>query len=435
MISKELLKEIIIENKKFILDLPIIISRKKNILPPENLNKAVILYGVRRSGKSFMLFEIFKNHLDSSLYIDFEDERLSDIKITDMESVRSAFFELNPELLKNKKNVYFLFDEIQNVDNWEKFVRRIAEKENINVFCAGSSSDITPKKIHTALRGRSWNIEISPFSFKEFLELKLFGKDMNLNDMFYGDNKIIIKNYFDEYLNFGGFPEIILANSEFEKKKLLKEYLDAMFFKDLVERYNIKNIRLIEALKDKLFSSFSTKLSLTSIYKQYKDNFPFSKDSLYSYYNYFLESMLVFEVGKFTESVYKRLRNSAKIYLPDTGLCRRLSSPDFGRMLENLTFIELKKAYEEIFYYDGKRKCDFIASKGGNFLALQVSWELNEINKERELEGLVEAAGLFNLKEGIIITYDMEDSLIYHNLKINVVPFWKWSINSRRLIL
>lgn len=151
MVSKELLKDIIIENKKLILDLPIIISRKKNIFPPENLNKAVILYGVRRSGKSFMLFEIFKNHLDSSLYIDFEDERLSDIKITDMESVRSAFFELNPELLKNKKNVYFLFDKIQNVDNWEKFVRRIAEKENINVFCAGSSSDITPKKIHTAL--------------------------------------------------------------------------------------------------------------------------------------------------------------------------------------------------------------------------------------------------------------------------------------------
>ena len=430
MPSKELLKEIITENKKFIIDLPDIISRRNIPLPPDNINKAVILYGVRRSGKSFILYDIFKKHPDSSLYIDFEDERLSDIKTEDMESVRSAFFELNPHLINDKNNVYFLFDEIQNIANWEKFVRRMAEKENIHIFCAGSSSKITPYKINTSLRGRSWSVETFPFSFKELLELKLggYGRNIKTPDIFYGDNKIVIKKYLSEYLQYGGFPEIILAGSEFEKTKLLREYLDAMFFKDLIERFDVKNIKLIDALKNKLFSSFSTKLSLASVYRQYKDNFPFSKDSLYSYYNYFLDSMLIYETRKFTESVYKRTRNPAKIYLADNGLCKRTTSPDFGRLLENLTFIELKKNYDEIFYFEGKRECDFIVSKSAAFSVFQVCYELNDSNRDRELEGLVEAAESLGLKEGIVITYDVEDHFVYNGININVTPFWKWAL-------
>ena len=141
-----------------------------------------------------------------------------------------------------------------------------------------------------------------------------------------------------------------------------------MFFRDLVERYGITNIPLLDSLTDKLFSSFSLKFSSTSFYKQYKGRFPFSKDLLFRYYKYFLQSMLVFEVRKFAESTYKRMRNPAKVYLVDTGLCRRTTSADAGRVLENIVFLELRRSGYEVFYFEEKRECDFIARTGDNSL-------------------------------------------------------------------
>lgn len=424
MINKELIKEIIIENENFIMQqIKNVYDRESVLLPSLDVKKACLFYGVRRSGKSFLLFYIFKQNPKKSIYIDFEDERLTNLNSLDLEKIREAFFELKPELL-NEKDIFFLFDEIQNIKQWEKFVRRLVEKEQINVFCAGSSSKITPNSIHTALRGRVWSVEVVPFSFREFLKTR--GFDLSDKKLFYDDNKIIIKNSFDEYLKFGGFPEVIFSKSEFEKKKILKEYLHAMFFRDLVERYEVKNITLLEALWDKLFSSFSTKFSLTSFYKQFKDKFPFSKDSLFSYYKYFIDSMLLYEVRTFSESTYKRLRNPAKIYLIDVGLAKKTTSLDLGKLLENVVFIELKRRGNEIFYFDEKAECDFVVKMEDKFDIFQVTWELNKENETREIFGLIQAAKNLNLKEATIITYDHEEIRKVENITINIIPAWKW---------
>jgi len=202
-----------------------------------------------------------------------------------------------------------------------------------------------------------------------------------------------------------------------------------MYFRDLVERYNITNIHLLENLTDKIFSSFSMKFSLTSFYKQYKDKFPFSKDLLFRYYKHFLQSMLVFEVRKFAESTYKRMRNPAKVYLIDTGLCRRITSADAGRSLENIIGLELKRRGHEIFYFEDKRECDFIVkTENGELSPIQATFELNEANEEREIGGLIDACKHLGTDEGTILTYDEEKDLTQDGISIKIMPVWKWCV-------
>jgi predicted AAA+ superfamily ATPase len=423
MINKNTLKEIIVANEEFILKHVKRIVHRKGIHVPETLNKAVVLYGVRRSGKTFILFDLFKKYRDRSLYIDFEDERLTGFQAKDFERLKESMLELKPQLIG--KGLVFLLDEVQNIDGWEKFCRRAVERENIKIFVSGSSSKMMPFEIHTELRGRSWSMEILPFSFEEYLHSK--GVDVADESILYGPKKALVKRHFYEYLRWGGFPEVSVLESELEKTKLLKEYMSAMFFRDLVERYGITNIPLLESLTDKLFSSFSLKFSMTAFYKQHKDKFPFSKDLLFRYYKYFLQSMLVFEVRKFAESAYVRMRNPAKLYLVDTGLCRRVTSADSGRLLENAVYLELRRRGYEVFYFEGKRECDFIAKTGEEILLpVQVSFDLNEGNREREIGGLAEACRELGLSQGTIITYDEEDELTADGVDVKIVPVWKW---------
>jgi len=148
---------------------------------------------------------------------------------------------------------------------------------------------------------------------------------------------------------------------------------------------------------------------------------------LFRYYRHFLQSMLVFEVRKLTESTYKRMRNPAKVYLVDTGLCRRTTSADAGRVLENIVFLELKRRSYEVFYFEEKRECGFIAKTEDNrLLPMQVCFELNEENKEREVSGLTKACRWLSIREGRILTSDDEKDFIVDGIKITVLPVWKW---------
>jgi len=423
MVNKTVLKEIILSNENFIVNKIQNLINRNDINFPSGIKKVIVFYGVRRSGKTFILYDIFKKNNDVSLYIDFEDERLVNFEIEDFEILKQIFFELKPHLVE--KDCIFLFDEIQNVAGWEKFCRRIVEKEGIMVFVTGSSSKMMPFEIHTELRGRVWSSEVMPFSFTEYLKTKHIDPVDNTN--YYTKKKAILKNFFKEYCTWGGFPEVVIAHNDFERSKILKEYLNAMFFRDLTERYNIKNLTLLEALSDKLFSSFSTKMSLSSFYKQYKDKFPFSKDMLFKYYKYFLNSMLVFEVRKLVESSYKRLRNPAKIYLIDIGLARKTTSSDVGRILENLVFLYYKRKGYEIYYFHGTNECDFIIKKdNGSFLPIQVCYDLTEQNMPRELTGLIEASKSVKSNEGLIITYDDEREMIVDGIHISIIPAWKF---------
>ena len=422
MISRGALKEIILSNKAFILDSVLRIVRRPeaDVVTP---GKTVILYGIRRSGKTFILYDIFRRNAESALYLDFEDDRLTGFTAEDFPTAQEVFREIRPNPADGQ--VVYLFDEIQHVEGWERFCRRITERENAAVYVTGSSSKLMPLEVDTAIRGRAWSVAVYPFSFREYLEAR--GLDPASPETLYGKAMGEAKRLFSEYAQWGGFPEAALAAGPLDRTKLLKEYLRAMFFRDLVERYNMTNIALFDALADKLFSSFSTRLSLTAFYKQYKDLFPFSKDLLFQYFRNFEDSLLVFAVRKFSESSYARSRNPMKLYLADTGLCRRVTSQDAGRTLENVVFLELLRRGYSIHYFAEDRECDFVVkdSQGGVF-PVQVSFELTDENRPRETDGLLAACRRVGAAEGLILTDGQEWDETVDGIGIHVRPAWRW---------
>ncbi len=415
------MKQVIIENRNFISKIPGEFIERECFRLPEQVKKVIIFHGVRRSGKTYLLYHLMSENPANSLYIDFEDERLEGFSPDDFETLREAFYELFPGLIQEK--VYFLFDEIQEVQGWEKFCRRMVEKTRAEVFTAGSSSKIYPENIGKTLRGRAWSIEVFPFSFREYAAYKGFKADELL---LASEERFRIVEYFNQYLKWGGFPEVIAAQSEFEKQKIINEYLEAIFFKDLVERYEISNIPLLTTLKNKIFSTFATKFSLTAFYNKTKGSFPFSRDLLYRYYQHLLDSKTVFAARKFSESEYKKARNPAKVYIIDSSLSHRVVHDDSARLLENTVFIELLRRNYKPHYFSNAYECDFAAVREDKTDLFQVTYQLEEGNREREISGITQAAKHIGTDIGYILTYNEEDEFVSEDINIKVIPTWKW---------
>jgi predicted AAA+ superfamily ATPase len=406
-INKDVLKQVIVENRDFISKIPGQFVDRECFRLPEKIKKVVVLYGVRRSGKTYLLYRLMKENMDNSLYIDFEDERLEGFSIQDFENLREAFYELFPGLIQKK--VYFLFDEVQVIDGWEKFCRRLAEKSRAEVIAAGSSSKIYPENISTQLRGRAWTIEVLPFSFKEFVSFK----GMVLDEvMLASEERFRVIRYFNEYLKWGGFPEVAAAQSDFEKQKVAREYLDAIFFKDLVEKFEISNLLLLKSLRNKIFSTFSTKFSLTSFYNKLKGSFPFSRDLLFRYYQHLLDSKTVFETRIFSDSQYQRTRNPAKVYIIDPAFSQKVFHDDSARVLENIVFIELLRRGCEVHYFSNSNECDFVSVKNDKPEVIRVTYRMENGNREREVNGVAAAAKRIHAKEGYILTFNEADEYV-----------------------
>jgi hypothetical protein len=381
---------------------------------------------VRRSGKTFLLYEALKRLPDQGLYLDFEDDRLDGFAVADFALLKTAFLELYPQ--KAGAEILFLLDEVQRIPGWERFARRAVEREGDRVAVAGSSSAISPAGIHTSLRGRAWSQEVLPFSFREALSAR--GIPAGKQPLF-GKKQVPIRVAFREYLSWGGFPEVVLASTDEDRRKLLKEYYGAMFFRDLVERYTITNAPLLERLSGTLFSSCSRKVSLSALLRQWKQLFPFSKDLLYRYYSHVLDSTLIYETRTFSPSVHARQRNPAKVYLVDTGLARRITSSDLGHLLENAVFLELKRRGYEMSYFEGEREADFLARRDGeDMLPVQVTWELTHSNRDREIEGVLEACRVLGLREGLMLTDDQEEDIEQGGVRISVRAAWRWMLET-----
>lgn len=423
MIYSTTLKETILSNQDFVLNQVPRIFPRENIVLPRELNKVIVFHGVRRSGKTFLLFDLFRKHAGQSLYLDFEDDRLEGFQLEHFDLIKKVFGELNPDLPAGEK--YFFFDEVQRIPGWERYCRRAVEREGLKIALSGSSSQVLPEEIHTALRGRSWGVEVLPFSFREFCQSR--DRGAVLTRPLFGDRLVQAKLLFLDYLKWGGFPEVCLAGSQIEKTKLLKDYYQAMFFRDLVERRQISNIPLLESLFDRLFSAFGLKFSLHAYYKQYRERIPFSKDLLYQYYRFMLDSLLIYEVRLWAESSYRRSRNPPKIYLVDPGLARRVTSEDLGRLLENVVYIEFRRQGREVYYFSENHECDFIVKNENNeFRAFQVCLELHPENQDRETKGLVEACRFLGQKEGTLLTLGNEGEISQEGVLIRIVSVLEW---------
>ena len=409
-------------------ELPEFIERNIEYPLVTPIKRTIVIIGPRRSGKTYSMFQAIKKIMDSGtnkrcvLYVNFEDSRLSSASIDDLNNMLEVFFEIYPE---NKQRKTWLFlDEIQLIEKWESFVRRLLDHENVQVFVTGSSSKMMSKEIATSLRGRSLTYRIFPFSFKEFLA----ANKVNIGKYLSSVERIKIINGLREYMEYGGYPESVIYKQE--RERILREIIDVTIYRDVVERHNVKNLKVLRIFFVALFNS-----EMFSVHKFFNflksQGMKISKNTLYTYFEYLRDSLIVYPLRKFAYS-YKNVEGSiSKIYFVDNGLLHSQGIKDQGRLMENLVFSDLQKKWEEnLFYYrspDGK-EVDYVLKEGRKIEQLiQVCYDIeNYVTKEREIKGLFKASRELKCNNLLVITWDYEAEETIDNQKIFYQPLWKW---------
>ncbi|HIH31908.1 TPA: ATP-binding protein [Candidatus Woesearchaeota archaeon] len=390
---------------------------------PLDSRKIITISGVRRSGKTYLMYQLIKTlrekiPKENIIYINFEDERL-DLKKENLQEIYDAYYELYPE----GKLQYLFFDEIQNVENWEQFIRRSYDTITRNIFITGSSSKLLSKEIATSIRGRAINYEVYPFSFKEYLKFK----NVDTIDLYSLKKKALLRKEFGNYLVNGGFPETIDMRDEV-RRKTLQSYIEVMIYRDIISRYKITNTVAIRLIIKKLLNNIGKKFSVNKQYTELKSQgIKISKDSLYEYMNYLEDCYILFFVQKLDKSVLKQSISEKKAYSVDTGIVTLMTfdvQQIKAQLLENVVFLELKRQGKDVMYSQDKNECDFVINK--DKLAIQVCLELNSENINRETNGIREAKKRWKLKKTIILTYDTEKEIIQGKTRIKVLPVWKW---------
>ena len=412
--DKDRIKEILFDQKEVFDNKKDLITRDINLDGYIASKQVIVITGVRRCGKSSLLF-LIKQKMGLAegdyCYFNFDDERIvAELDILDkLLSIHREIYGKNPILF---------FDEIQNANNWEKFINRVYEQD-IKVFVTGSNAKLLSSEIATSLTGRNLNIELLPFSFKEILLLKEINYDLNkLNST----SKSQVVGAFDQYMKQGGFPLVVKENN----LDLLNQYFQDILYRDIVARYRLSQVDELRQMAIYFFANASKLYSYATLQKISGIK---SLSTIKDYLGFYTQSYLFFYLAKFDFSIKKQMMNSRKAFSIDPGLINRIGfnfSENKGRVLENIVFIELKRRKYEFFYYSGKNECDFVIMQGTQLKqAIQVSYLINLENIEREVNGLLEVKEKFAITDLQLLVYDDDLQLNIVN-EIQICTVWKW---------
>jgi len=424
---KEVIKDIIINFQTNNLKK----SYQRQLDLPINTGIIVTVIGVRRSGKTFLLYQTIKKLLENNIpknhiiYINFEDERLN-LQQSDLDLILQAYMELFPQ--NNLEECYFFFDEIQNVVGWEKFARRVFENISTHIYITGSNSKLLSTEIATELRGRTISYTLYPLSFQEFLSFH------DVNNSYYGTkqkNEILL--LFDKFLHYGGFPEIYNLDNNLKIKKL-QDYFNSIIYKDLIERYNISNPVILKYFIKKILEQVTKPISINKIYNDIKSiGYKVGNNVLYDFLDYIQATFTAITINKFDFSEIKQIKSEKKAYSIDNGILTALDysfSENKGKLLENLIALETLKQNKEITYFKKNVECDFIIKEKNKYLPVQVSYTIkNADTKQREINGLLAACELLKTKNGIIVTYEEEANEMINDINVSIIPAYKFILD------
>jgi len=415
---KELLKKIIIENQEFI--------RKVEVQPRQlHLEKAanLVFVGPRRAGKTFAMFHLIKNMFTAGvpptvvLYINFEDERLLEMTSRDLDLILDAWRELFEQ-----KPVIFL-DEIQVIDGWEKFARRLADNK-YRVFITGSNASMLSSEIATTLGGRFMIQEIFPLTFAEYLQMKNITPESNWQ---YSEQRFEIKKQFQDYFYFGGFPEIVQFNN---KRLWLNNLYQKIFFGDLIARYNIRNDFAMRLMVKKLAESIHDEISFNRIRHIIQSTgVKIGTATIIDYAHYLSETWLIFDIKNYYAKITER-ESSGKYYFIDNGILALFLMNPETILLENSIACHLRRRYgKEIFFAKRNTEVDFYIPSAN--LLIQVAYQIDtEATIQREINALVKAATELKANNLLIITLDDEKTIESNGYNIAIIPVWKWLLEN-----
>ena len=353
-----------------------------------------VITGIRRCGKSTLMKQIIGRYYRKAAFFNFEDSRIFGFEVHDFQKL--------DEVIPKESDAYF-FDEIQNVDSWEIYIRQLHDR-GAKVYITGSNASLLSKELGTRLTGRHLRHEMFPFSFTEFL---LFTKQ-----------KISIASC-EHYLTAGGFPEYLIAKNPEVLQNLLKDIV----MRDIAIRHNIRNTKALMDITLFLLSNIGKECSYNSL----KKNFGIGSASTTSDYLSWLEdAYLFFFLPRFSWSAKNTAVNPRKVYAIDNGLVNANSlsfTDDKGRLLENAVYLFLRQQNYDLYYYREDKECDFVVIENRKCtMLIQVCWEINGDNKARETDGLLDAMLFFKKAEGTIITFNQRDTLRVNSKTIYLIP-------------
>lgn len=429
MMDKEELVEILSSWNFWKKDQEVGVYREKYLQRMEKLvqtDQIVAMIGVRRSGKSTLMKQFIKKQIGagknatSFLYINFEEPKFADC--LSLEFLQKSY-EAYKEIVSPEEKPYLILDEVQKVPQWERFARGLHEKKEARIIVSGSTSKLLSHDFGNVLTGRWVEIKVYPLDFKEFLEFNKVRVKEKLDVL---SQKTEIKQLLRKYLEFGGFPLVVLKE---EKEEILKRYFEDITGRDIVQKHRIKKGDKIGVLAKYYLTNFS---SLAS-YRKIAKFVGLSLDSVERFSRYMNEAYLLYFVPKFSYALREQEINLRKVYSIDTGLVNVVSfrfSDNIGRLYENVVFLTLMQKGMELYYSSGKGECDFVIKDGQRIKQLmQVVYKIEEC-KEREMKGLLEAMKSYKIKEGLIITGDYEGEEKVGSKRVKYVPLWKWLLDS-----
>lgn len=395
------------------------------------------LYGARRVGKTYILYQIINDLIvkrsvkkENIIYVNFEDERLANLSSEELHLIVDAHKELYPE---NTDKVYLFFDEIQNINDWQKFIRRLYDQSKYGIYITGSSAKLLSKELHTNLRGRTLTYKIHPFSFIEYLDYKKVKLERNFQ---YSEQRFLIKKYFDEYREIGGISDIYESSNQ-EKRAYLQEYQKLVMFRDVIERHEIKNMELIESLFRFLIRETGTFLSFNKLFKSMKSNGVASTlETVRDYYTYSKEACFFNDIKIYSKSLSKQNSNPKKVFVLDHSLKVANTidlNPELGKIFETIIFNELSRRGYEISYFKERYEVDFVISEMDSApLPVQVCYKFDsEETLERETRGIVEFFSVHNRinnKIGYLITDSHKQVLHKDGVEIRIIPAWEFCL-------
>ncbi len=358
-------------------------------------NFANVITGIRRCGKSTLLLQLMNEKFPSAVFLNFEDPRLAGFETDD-------FRRLDEELKKRKAKTLF-FDEIQMLENWELYVRQKLD-ESYQVVVTGSNATLLSKELGTKLTGRHLSSELFPFSYTEFLKLKRWK-----------DSPRAVSNYLTD----GGFPEFLKTG----EPAILHQLLDDILLRDIAVRYGVRDVNSLRRLAVYLISNIGKPVSATNLTKLFNIK---AVSTILEYFSYMEDAYIVQFVPKFGYSLQTQIRNPKKVYAIDLGFFTHNSvvfTEELGRRLENCVYLHYRMLGMELFYFNEKKECDFIVmNKEKVREVVQVCYEVNADNLQREMDGIIDALNFFNMKRGTIVTFNQSDVYKKGGKEIRLIP-------------
>jgi uncharacterized protein len=408
---KQLLKQVIADQQELTNEKWVIRKIPQELI---DSNEVLVISGIRRCGKSVLLHQIRNKQTEKDYYLNFDDDRLSKFTVDNFQQLYEVFIELFGE----QKTFYF--DEIQNIEGWELFVRRLYDKK-CKVFVTGSNAKMLSRELGTRLTGRYCTFELYPFSFSEFLSyLEIKYKP---NDFYSTVGIAKLTKYFNQYLFDGGFPQYLKDKNDI----YLKSLYESILYRDVMVRNNLTNEKEILELVYFLASNVAKLSSYSSLTRLIGLK---HSATIKNYIEHIENTFLIFQISKYDHSLKKQIANPKKTYFIDNAIVHKLgfnTSENYGRYLENLVFIELKRRNSEVFYQADKTECDFLVRTQNKITqAIQVCYSFNSETRSREIKGLTNALNIYKLETGLIITADKEEEIEIEGKKVSIIPAWKW---------